>query len=78
MVLRQTLQACGARQALREYEADGGSESVPLFRLPLVDVLQECRERVVLEGLLEVLVSLYRHFIKAWNAYTEKNFTRTS
>ena len=56
VVFRQTLQACGAREALREYEADGGSKPVPLFRRPLVDVLQKRRERVVLERLLEVLV----------------------
>jgi len=39
VVFRQTLQACGTRKALREYDTDGGSKSVPLFRLPLVDVL---------------------------------------
>ncbi len=44
VVSRQTLQACGARKALREYGADGGSEFVPLFRLPFVDILQKCRE----------------------------------
>lgn len=62
VVFRQTLQACGAREALREEEADGGGEPVPLFRLPLVDVLQKCRERVVLEWLLEVLVSFIPSF----------------
>jgi hypothetical protein len=59
VVLRQTLQACGAREALREQEAHHRGEPVPLFRLPLVDILQKCRERVVLEWLLEVLVSFY-------------------
>ncbi len=44
VVSRQTLQACDACKALREYDADGGSKSVPLFRLPLVDVLQKRRE----------------------------------
>ena len=57
VVFRQTLQAGGAREALREYEADGGGKPVPLFRRPLVDVLQKRRERVVLEWLLEILVS---------------------
>lgn len=41
VVFRQTLQACSACKALREYDTDGGSKSVPLFRLPLVDVLQK-------------------------------------
>jgi hypothetical protein len=41
VVFRQTLQACSACETLREYDTDGGGESVPLFRLPLVDVLQE-------------------------------------
>ena len=58
VVFRQTLQACGACEALREYETDGGSESIPLFRLPLVDILHKRRERVVLERLLKVLVPL--------------------
>ena len=57
VVFRQTLQACSTCEALREYDTDGGSKSVPLFRLPLVDVLQKRRERAVLERFLEVLVS---------------------
>lgn len=59
VVFRQTLQACSACKTLREYDTDGGSESVPMFRLPLVDVLQKCRERAVLERFLEVLVSFH-------------------
>jgi hypothetical protein len=57
VVFRQTLQACSACKALREYDTDGGSKSVPVFRLPLVDILQKCRQRAVLERFLEVLVS---------------------
>lgn len=57
VVFRQTLQACSACKALREYDTDGGGKSVPLIRLPPVDVLQKCRERAVLERFLEVLVS---------------------
>jgi len=44
VVLRQTLQACGARKASGENETDGGSKPVPLRLLPPVDVLQERRE----------------------------------
>ena len=51
------MHACGAREALHEYEADGDSKFVP-FRLPLVDILHKRRERVVLERFLEVPVLL--------------------
>lgn len=65
VISRQTLQARSACQALRDYDTDGGSKSVPVLRLPLVDVLQKCRERAVLERFLEVLVSSSRsHFFK--------------
>lgn len=57
MVLRQTLEACGTCKALCEEEPDCRGESFPLLWLPLVGILQEGRERVLLEGLLEVLVS---------------------
>ena len=57
VVLRQTLKACRACKALCEKESDCRSESFPLLCLPLVDVLQEGRERVLLERLLEILVS---------------------
>ena len=59
VVLRQTLQAGGACESLRENETDGGSESVPPIGLPPVDVLQERRERTVLERFLEVFISDY-------------------
>src|SRR6266576_6016841 len=73
VVSRQTLQARSACKALRDYDTDGGSKSVPVFRLPFVDVLQKCRERAVLERFLEVLVSSWRAFYSKCNAYSEKN-----
>lgn len=57
MILCQTLQARGACEALRDDEADGDSESVPLIGIPLVDVLQKRRKRAVLERFLEVFIS---------------------
>jgi len=59
VVLRQTLQAGGACESLREEETNGGSESVPPIGLPPVDVLQERRKRAVLQRFLEVFVSDY-------------------
>lgn len=57
VVLRQTLQTCGTCKALCDKQSDCGGKSFPLLCLPLVDVLQEGRKRVLLEGLLEVFVS---------------------
>src|ERR1700677_1777716 len=57
VVPRQTLQARGTCKALCEKKSDCRGKSFPLLCLPLVDVLQERRKRVLLERLLEVFVS---------------------
>jgi hypothetical protein len=73
VVSRQTLQAGSACKALRDDDTDGGSKSVPVFRLPLVDVLQKRRERAVLERFLEVLVSSWpSFFVSATHTEREK------
>lgn len=59
VVLRQTLQARSACESLSDEETDGGSESVSPIGLPPVDVLQERRQRTVLQRFLEVFISDY-------------------
>ena len=57
VVFRQTLEAGGTCKALCEKESDCRGKSFPLLCLPLVDVLQEGRKRVLLKRLLKILVS---------------------
>jgi hypothetical protein len=57
VVLCQTLEAGGTCKALCEKESDCRGKSFPLLCLPLVDILQECRKRVLFKRLLEILVS---------------------
>lgn len=56
MVLRQTLQATGAREALGHHDPNGGGDFVPLGVRPAVHVLQQVRQRGRLERFFEILV----------------------
>ena len=57
MILRQTLQAARAREALCHQEADGNGNLLPLVVRPPVHVLQQVWESALLERPLEVLIS---------------------